>query len=170
MASPVVQLTEDATVKEITHVLTSTTHCGFPIVTSQEYPHVCGFILRRQLLVLLEEKVWRGTAVCFAADSDMRARYVGSFASVSDSTRLMLTPEELKETIDMRPYIDPCPYQAGVLMPLNRVHRMFNELGVRHLPVVGRHSLLAGHLVDYYYVLLLLSRSRRGTPSLQVIS
>ena len=143
MASPVTYLSEVMRVGDIAQILTTTSHNGFPVVTSFKVPHVCGYILRRQLLVLLECRVWH--VVDFRlADSRMKAKFVASFANVKEDISVVLTREDTDALVDLRPYIDPCPFIIGELMPLNRAHRMFNELGVRHLPVVSREMTLCG--------------------------
>ena len=40
--------------------------------------------------------------------------------------------------------MDPSPYVVNELMPLRRVYRLFNEIGVRHLPVVDCREQLVG--------------------------
>ena len=41
-------------------MLGTSCHNGFPIIVSRDRPRVCGLILRRQLMVLLNAKTWLG--------------------------------------------------------------------------------------------------------------
>ena len=47
-----------------------------------------------------------------------------------------LSEADREQTIDLRPFADPCPVTANELTPLRRVYRLFNGLGVSHLVVV----------------------------------
>ena len=48
----------------------------------------------------------------------------------------LLSKHDKQAQIDFRPYMDPSPYVVSDLMPLRRVYRFFNEIGVRHLTVI----------------------------------
>ena len=56
MASPVIGIREVETVARVLHVLSSTTHNGFPVYERNSSNQLVGFILRSQLLILLGEK------------------------------------------------------------------------------------------------------------------
>jgi len=60
MASPVVGLQTLVPVSQVLHVLSSTTHNGFPVYrdSSTSNPSLVGFILRSQLLILLAERAY----------------------------------------------------------------------------------------------------------------
>ena len=49
---------------------------------------------------------------------------------------MRLSHEDKEAMLDLRPFMDPSPYVVNELMPLRRVYRLFNEIGVRHLTVV----------------------------------
>ena len=40
--------------------------------------------------------------------------------------------------------MDPSPLTINKLMPLSRVYRLFNEIGVRHLPILDSNSHVVG--------------------------
>ena len=44
----------------------------------------------------------------------------------------------------LSPFLDPSPYVVTELMPLRRVYRLFNEIGVRSLPVLDGQMHIAG--------------------------
>jgi len=66
-----------------------------------------------------------------------------------DAQRLLngLTEAERAREIDLSPFMDSSPHTASSHMTLIRVYRLFNELGVRHVPVVGHRNELVGIMV-----------------------
>lgn len=58
--------------------------------------------------------------------------------------QLEISDEDKEQTIDLRPFMDPSPYVVNDLMPVRRVYRLFNEMGVRHLPVVDGREQVVG--------------------------
>ena len=62
----------------------------------------------------------------------------------ADSTRLKLSSTDLDSPFDLRSFYDPSPFTVNHLCPLNRVYRLFNDLGVRHIPVLDDVGRLAG--------------------------
>ena len=81
-----------------------------------------------------------------------------SYPHYPDASDCRLTPEEADMFIDLRPYLNPCPYTIHVHAPVERAFELFRALGLRHLVVVNdchdvvglitRHELLLGHLED----------------------
>ncbi len=151
MARSVVALREVEHVGDLVAVLKRTPHNGFPVVDvgkRQRCAFFAGLILRRQLLVLLREKVWllqnKGDHLPLAA----RMRYADSALSSHTTHRLLhemvLSEEDKLATLDLRPFMDPSPYVVNELMPLRRVYRLFNEIGVRHLTVVDCREQVVG--------------------------
>ena len=57
---------------------------------------------------------------------------------------LELSEADKAAAIDLRPFMDPSPYVVNELMPLRRVYRLFNEIGVRHLTVVDCREQVVG--------------------------
>lgn len=62
MSQDIVYVPASATVAQLCHVLTSSAHAGFPVVTSNSTLTLKGLILRKQLMVLLNERVWQRPA------------------------------------------------------------------------------------------------------------
>lgn len=64
-------------------MLESTTHNGFPILGNEESTqhYVVGTILRTQLLVLLEERVWLTQAAGLPVSDAVREAFVSSFVT-----------------------------------------------------------------------------------------
>lgn len=125
---------------------------------------LAGMILRRQLLVLLRHKVWLAQARHEGdISTELAKAYIGSFASETmkaNSTPgaapgvvsggqladpcLRVSEDDRAACIDLRSFVDPSPFAVGELMPLGRVYRLFNEMGVRHLPVLREDRAIVG--------------------------
>ena len=99
---------------------------------------LAGQILRRQLLVLLKEKVWEtqmygNPLSVHAKDEFLTSFYVMASVDLQAETQRVcgvLTPSELDSPIDLRSFYDPAPLVVSSLAPLSVVYRLFNELGV----------------------------------------
>lgn len=83
--------------------------------------------------------------------SALKARKTFDASEILDN----LNESERNMELDLTPFMDASPNMARKHMPLKRAYRLFNELGVRHLPVVGLRNELIGILV------------RKGTPARQ---
>ena len=151
MARTVVVLKEVERVGDLLAVLKKTGHNGFPIVDVGQHSRCtffCGLLLRRQLLVLIRERVWDHLNHDLPLPPELRTKFLCSaFARGQNSAKLsdIVLSEEDKDTLlDLRPFMDPSPYVVSELMPLRRVYRLFNEIGVRHLPVVDCREQVVG--------------------------
>lgn len=196
MASPVIVLPEVVQVGFLVGVLDNTTHNGYPVVRldvaslpsdQDEGDHLdqttvntgkskfCGLILRRQLMVLLQERVWEYQHAEKELPSKLVERYVGSFTDFADADLVRgpgtrstdtsasiaasasqgrqghslqefckLSAYDLQHLLDLRSFMDPSPLTVSKLTPLSRVYRLFNEIGVRHLPVLDPKHRLSG--------------------------
>ena len=54
-----------------------------------------------------------------------------------DAHALALTAAERAAWVDLRPYMDASPVTVHAAAPLERVHRLFTAMGLRHLLVVN---------------------------------
>jgi len=151
MARSVVVLKEVEKVGDILAVLKRTTHNGFPIVDVGQHSRCTffvGLLLKRQLLAVLRERVWELQAKGLPLTDHGCNRFMGSaFTKATEEAiiqQLHLSDEDKQQTIDLRPFMDPSPYVVNELMPLRRVYRLFNEIGVRHLPVVDCREQVIG--------------------------
>lgn len=166
MASPVIVIPEVIKIDFLIGLLDNTAHNGFPVVRIEDKADeqqallkgkakFCGMILRRQLLVLLQERVWEFQRAEKDIPAKVMERFVGSFTSFADAN--LVEGEHAKVTsfcklnsldkthlLDLRPFLDPSPLTVGKLMPLSRVYRLFNEIGVRHLPVIDPQHRICG--------------------------
>ena len=154
-------LQETCTVGEVLRVLEHTTHNGFPILgqSFETRQFVVGSILRRQLLVLLEEKVWLAQAEGRPLSDAVREAFVASFMTrdVRDLDTLVRDIAEEAATltykIDLRPFMDPSPMLVSENMPLTRVYNVFNLIGVRHRARPRRHPLASWRRRPYPFTL-----------------
>ena len=129
-------------------MLKRTNHNGFPIVDVGRQ-HRCtffaGLILRRQLLVLLRQRVWelqrKGEWMSY---EDKNTFADSAFAKHHKVRDMQLSAEDRDALIDLRPFMDPSPYMVNDVMPLRRVYRLFNDIGVRHLTVVDCREQVVG--------------------------
>ena len=108
----------------------------------------CGLILRRQLLVLLHQRVWEAQVKRESLPRKTRELFLNSFHNQTnlenESADLELSAEDLEQLVDLRSFYDASPFFANELMPLQRVFKLFNELGVRSLPVLDGQLRITG--------------------------
>ena len=52
--------------------------------------------------------------------------------------------KDLDTTVDLRVFMDPAPHTISELAPMSSVYHMFNQMGVRHLPVFDERQQLCG--------------------------
>ena len=164
MAPRPVRLLEVTTVRDVLLVLTTSSHNGFPIMSGSCLSSrvkedgtlasscLCGLILRRQLLVLLREKVWNMQMHGMPLEPATKERFLSSFfvmAQVKLEAETMrvkegLSAADLDAPLDLRSFYDPAPFAVNSLAPLSVVYRLFNEIGVRHIPVLSADQTLVG--------------------------
>eukprot|EP00966_Prymnesium_polylepis_P185373 4297008-Prymnesium_polylepis.1 len=155
MSEPVVTLTEKVTVRLLLQLLEACSHNGFPVVRlkskdSKENSDArtkvpCGMILRQQLHHLLRMRVWKKAGTFKFSKHELHSFLAAGALTGSEALiHPGIDERELDELIDLRPYMDPSPFMVTQLMPLSRVYRLFNEIGVRHLPVLNAQQCLVG--------------------------
>lgn len=135
-------------VDTILKVLTETTHYGFPIVTNEG--KFKGIILRHQLLVLLDQKVF----VEDPASAEIQISEAVSYQEFADLlTRALPTPEylsmnltdrETSQYLDLRPYINHSTITVGTSFSFVNVYTLFRTMGLRHLPVLDDTHQVVG--------------------------
>jgi len=148
MARSVVVLRERERVSDLLAVLERTEHNGFPIIDPgchNEGTFFAGIILRRQLLPLFQDRIWelqdRGAPL---SETNVHHFVDSAFGSRKKALSTRLSAQDTQATLDLRSFMDPSPYVVNELMPLRRVYRLFNEIGVRHLPVVDCREQVVG--------------------------
>jgi chloride channel 7 len=121
MSMSVVSVGELVPHKRLREIIATNAHHGFP-VTSSDAPSGSPDMSR----------VFAGII--------SRQRIVELLASTSDSS----SEVDANCLIDLRPHCDRSPYTVCETLPLRRVFRLFTTMGLRHLVVVDRQSLVVG--------------------------
>eukprot|EP00041_Stephanoeca_diplocostata_P017666 m.361697 g.361697 ORF g.361697 m.361697 type:complete len:352 (-) comp20779_c0_seq29:90-1145(-) len=135
-------------VTDIVWLLHVTTHHGFPVVKLNDAgePIFYGMMQRHQLLTLLMYEAWEGpdgysriiSETAFnACYPTHRYRKVHELELPEDMTGLELV---------LDPYIDVTVFTLLPESPLTRGFQIFRYLGLRHLPIVDKRSVLRGML------------------------
>lgn len=149
MSTPVITLHSTESVGTIVDILAKETHNGFPVVDEMDLMRESffdslpnnrasgrfrGFILRWQLIVLLQKKMFNETyenkSISLADFRDVYPRYP-PIESVE------ISDQEREYSIDLRPFMNPSPYSVSHTASLPRIFRLFRALGLRHLVVVN---------------------------------
>ena len=151
MRSQVYVLPERMLVGNLVRVLKGTPHHGYPVVSvdglAENKPFFAGLILRRQLLVLVKERVWEVQSRDEWLAPEAMRRYVDSAFrrhEMLDLEQVKLSVADMESSIDLRPFMDPSPYIVSDLMPIKRVYDYFNVVGVRHLTVIDCREEVVG--------------------------
>ncbi|KAF5288307.1 hypothetical protein FQR65_LT12040 [Abscondita terminalis] len=143
MSHPVVTLKTVDNVGHIVELLRVTTYNGFPVVDpphndehgSTSYGRLRGLILRSQLIVILQRRLFNEASehwedITSSIFRDQYPRY---------PTIDQVCINELEKTfsVDLRPFMNPSPYTVLHSASLSRTFRLFRALGLRHLPIVN---------------------------------
>ncbi|XP_063534081.1 H(+)/Cl(-) exchange transporter 7 [Cydia strobilella] len=157
MAHPVFTLRTIENVGHVVELLKLVSYNGFPVVDppladDQEvhtYKRLRGLILRSQLIVLLQNKIYNEnehenantTWSSFNVDMNMFRKEYPRYPSIND---LEISDWEKTCTIDLRPFMNPSPYTLPTRASLPRLFRLFRALGLRHLPIVNDVNEVVG--------------------------
>lgn len=170
MSTPVTTLKITENVGRIIDILVSQTHNGFPVVDhdsmtdtrfssdltdsgtyvnpiskARTFGRFRGLILRWQLIVILQEKLFNEMheknwdALTLQTFRNAYPRY----ASI-ESVIPYITNEERRYTIDLRPVMNPSAYSVAHTASLPRIFRLFRALGLRHLVVSNDRNEVIG--------------------------
>ncbi|VVC43664.1 CBS domain,Chloride channel, voltage gated,Chloride channel, core [Cinara cedri] len=154
MTQPVISFMTKETVGNIVKILKKYSHNGFPVI---EYVHNCeldegnfktkcflrGLILRSQLVVLLQNKVFDGP-LTNNWESVTIETFRQDYPRYSDIEDINLTQEDVKLTINLSRFMNPSPYIVQHTMSMPRIFRLFRAMGLRHIIVVNECSEVVG--------------------------
>ncbi|GFY55986.1 hypothetical protein TNIN_288231 [Trichonephila inaurata madagascariensis] len=149
MSYPVVCLKTVEKVGFIEHILKTETHNGFPVVEIKEgsYDNIHtfgtykGLILRWQLIVLLQHKVFLETK----QDEELTLKdFRDSYPRHPTIQQIHISPHERNFTIDLTPFMNPSAYTISQSASLPRIFKLFRALGLRHLPVIDDKNSVVG--------------------------
>jgi chloride channel 7 len=129
MASPVICLPIVCTVKEVVQLLSAYSHNGFPVTNDDQ--GLEGLILRSQLMVLLEQRVWQRPRTF--DNIEFQGLMMGVKKDVTD---LEFTTNEFDEMIDLRPFMNRSVVSVPIHFSCSIAFRLFRAMGLRHLVVI----------------------------------
>lgn len=151
MSHPVVTLKTVETVGHVLELLKCVTFNGFPVVdppSSDEieihsYGQFRGLILRSQLIVLLQNKIFNEYSANWDKILSIKM-FRKEYPRYPTIDQVTVTEEEKTYRIDLRPFMNPSPYTIQHSTALPRAFRLFRALGLRHLPVVSDTNEVVG--------------------------
>ena len=96
--------------------------------------------------------------VPYATEPQLReSDFSDAYPRYPDVRRIALSPAERRAWVDLRPYMDATPCTVHMHAPVERAHRLFLAMGLRHLLVTNdaadcvglltRHELVEHRLV-----------------------
>ncbi|XP_047023936.1 H(+)/Cl(-) exchange transporter 7-like [Helicoverpa armigera] len=153
MSHPVFTLRTVENVGHIVELLKLVSYNGFPVVDPPladdlevtTYKRLRGMILRSQLIVLIQNKLYNENANTtwsnFNVDMNMFRKEYPRYPSIDE---LDIAEWEKTCTIDLRPFMNPSPYTLPHRASLPRLFRLFRALGLRHLPIVNDVNEVVG--------------------------
>ncbi|XP_033178530.1 H(+)/Cl(-) exchange transporter 7 [Bombus impatiens] len=151
MSHPIVTLKTVENVGHIVELLKCVTFNGFPVVdppNSDEteihsYGRFRGLILRSQLIVLLQNKIFNRNLEYWEKSLSIKL-FRKEYPRYPTIDQVTISEEEKTYMIDLRPFMNPSPYTLQHSATLPRAFRLFRALGLRHLPVVNDTNEVIG--------------------------
>ncbi|XP_012271787.1 H(+)/Cl(-) exchange transporter 7 [Orussus abietinus] len=151
MSHPVVTLKTIENVGHVAELLKCITFNGFPVVdppnSDQEeincYGRFRGLILRSQLIVLLQNKVFNEYSESWDREVDIQL-FRNEYPRYPTIEQVSITEDEKTYTMDLRPFMNPSPYTLQHSASLPRVFHLFRGVGLRHLPIVNDTNEVVG--------------------------
>ncbi|XP_052001145.1 H(+)/Cl(-) exchange transporter 5 [Xyrauchen texanus] len=117
------------TVEEVERLIADTTYSGFPVVISHQSPRLVGFVLRRDLVISLENA----------------RRHQEGMVSLSAVLFTECAPPSLPSgppAVNLHSILDLSPFTVTVHMPMEIVVDIFRKLGLRQCLVTQNGRLL----------------------------
>ncbi|CAH2268989.1 jg16014 [Pararge aegeria aegeria] len=173
MSHPVFTLRTVENVGHIIEILRVVSYNGFPVVDPPmaddaevtTYKRLRGMVLRSQLIVLLQNKIYNENANTtwsnFNVDMNMFRKEYPRYPSIGE---LEISDWEKTCTIDLRPFMNPSPYTLPHRASLPRLFRLFRALGLRHLPIVNDLNEVVGMVTRKDIASAGRSRILAGSP------
>ncbi|XP_043599053.1 H(+)/Cl(-) exchange transporter 7 isoform X3 [Bombus pyrosoma] len=151
MSHPIVTLKTVENVGHIVELLKCVTFNGFPVVDPpnsdeteiRSYGRFRGLILRSQLIVLLQNKIFNGNLEYWEKSLSVKL-FRKEYPRYPTIDQVTISEEEKTYMIDLRPFMNPSPYTLQHSATLPRAFRLFRALGLRHLPVVNDTNEVIG--------------------------
>ncbi|XP_032698940.1 H(+)/Cl(-) exchange transporter 5 isoform X4 [Lontra canadensis] len=123
-------LTQDSmTVEDVETVISETTYSGFPVVVSRESQRLVGFVLRRDLIISIE-------------NARKKQDGVVSTSIIYFTEHSPPMPPYTPPTLKLRNILDLSPFTVTDLTPMEIVVDIFRKLGLRQCLVTHNGRLL----------------------------
>jgi len=150
MAQDVTCLNEVESLERIVEILQNSKHNGFPVVQyeSEERDRTYkGFILRKQLLILIEKQQYQPRDTALSAQEVLEYGQYVSLLNKKWTFDISKVPnrEQLRNlVVDLRPYMDQSTIVIHDTFSFINAYRVFQTEGLRHLPVINKHNQVVG--------------------------
>ncbi|XP_045144206.1 H(+)/Cl(-) exchange transporter 5 [Echinops telfairi] len=123
-------LTQDSmTVEDVETIISETTYSGFPVVVSRESQRLVGFVLRRDLIISIE-------------NARKRQDGIVSTSIIYFTEHSPPMPPYTPPTLKLRNILDLSPFTVTDLTPMEIVVDIFRKLGLRQCLVTHNGRLL----------------------------
>jgi len=103
-----------------------------------------GIILRSQLIVMIQHKLFNETAESWSHRSNTLRYFRDAYPRYPTIQQVHVSEEERKFTVDLRPIMNPSPYTAVHSASMPRIFKLFRGLGLRHLTIVNDINEVVG--------------------------
>uniref|UniRef100_A0A6B0VEA4 Chloride channel protein n=1 Tax=Ixodes ricinus TaxID=34613 RepID=A0A6B0VEA4_IXORI len=152
MGYPVITFRMVENVGNIIDVLASCPHNGFPVVDTPEeqsseehcFGRYRGIILRWQLIVLLQYKMFHSSAEGSCARNLGIKNFRDAYPRYPTIQQVHVSVHEREYSMDLRPYMNSSAYTVSHTASLPRIFKLFRALGLRHLVVVNSSNMVVG--------------------------
>ncbi|XP_076030012.1 chloride channel protein 7 isoform X4 [Oratosquilla oratoria] len=154
MNRPVISLQCVEKVSRIVEVLKQCTYNGFPVVDQfpegddaiyfKSFGKLRGIILRSQLVVLLKNKVFNENAEVWQEGKVDIHLFRKAYPRYYQLHQVNLDEEDMNKTVDLKPFMNPSPYNIISCTALPRVFSLFRALGLRHLVICNDANEVVG--------------------------
>ncbi|XP_035216187.1 H(+)/Cl(-) exchange transporter 7-like isoform X2 [Stegodyphus dumicola] len=152
MSYPVVCFKSIENVGYIEDILKTESHNGFPVVDVTQgfcdrvhtFGKFQGMILRWQLIVLLQHKVFIETSETSQEKRLCLKDFRDSYPRHPTIQQIHISPHERNYSINLKPYMNISAYTISEKASLPRIFRLFRALGLRHLPVIDDKNSVVG--------------------------
>ena len=153
MSYPVVTLSPTETVGNIVDILKSTTHNGFPIVDphsegehpahSRSFGKMRGLVLRSELIVLLQHKIFSELYGEWEGKVDM-SLFRMAYPRYPDISGIFVSTTERDYHVDLVPIMNSTPTTCLHSTSMPQMFNLFRALGLRHMLVLNDNNEVVG--------------------------
>merc|ERR1719468_176700 len=151
MSHPVVTLSPIETVGHLVDILKSTSHNGFPVVdhpmessyNSRTFGKMRGLILRSELIVLLQHKIFSELYGEWEGKVDM-SLFRMAYPRYPDISGIFVSTTERDYHVDLVPIMNSTPTTCLHSTSIPQMFNLFRALGLRHMLVLNDNNEVVG--------------------------